>query len=129
MELETKVQEFERRRIEEDSQRHADREKMEDRLRAAQDAKETAEKEALVYKTKVSHQESLLQQLERERTENSDLKTRLHRIQTQYNNYISSEQELEDLNEKLQSQVKLLSSELRNTKEDLGRAEDKTEKV
>ena len=50
MELETKVQENDRRRLEDESQRHAEREKAEDRLRAAHDAKETAEKEALVFK-------------------------------------------------------------------------------
>ena len=50
MELETKVQEYERRRVEEETQRHAERDKAEDRLRAAHDAKEAAEKEALVYK-------------------------------------------------------------------------------
>ena len=50
MELETKVQEMERRKIDEEAHKHAEREKWEDRLRQAHDAKETAEKEALVYK-------------------------------------------------------------------------------
>ena len=56
-------------------------------------------------RTKVTHQESLLAQLERERSENSELKTRLHRIETQYQTYVSSEHEFIDVNERLKSQV------------------------
>lgn len=127
-ELETKVQENDRRRLEEDTQRQAEREKTEERLRAVHDAQEAAEREALVFKTKVAHQESLLQQLERERAENSELKNRLHQIQSQYQSYVSTEHELEDLNEKLRSQVSLLNSELRSTKNQLETVEGRTEK-
>ena len=50
MEMETKLQEIERRRIDEEAHRHAERDKFDDRVRQAHEAKETAEKEALVYK-------------------------------------------------------------------------------
>lgn len=129
MELETKLQELERRRMEEEGQRHTEREKAEDRLRSAHDAKETAEKEALVYKTKVSHQESLLQQLERERLENGELKSRLHRIESQYSSYVNTERELVEVNEKLKGQVERLSSDLSHTQNELRGIETKTEHV
>ena len=48
LELETKLQELERRRIDEEAQRAAERDKVEERIKAAQDAKETAERETLV---------------------------------------------------------------------------------
>ena len=50
LELETKIQENERRRIDEDARRQAEREKVEERVAAAMDAKDTAEKELLVIK-------------------------------------------------------------------------------
>ena len=50
LELETKLQENERRRIDEETHRHAEREKYDERVRQAHEAKETAEKEALVFK-------------------------------------------------------------------------------
>ena len=54
MELETKLQEMERRKIDEETHRQMEREKMEEQVKSHQEAKETAEKEALVYKY-VSH--------------------------------------------------------------------------
>ena len=48
LELETKLQELERRRIDEEAQRAAERDKVEERIKTAQDAKETAERETLV---------------------------------------------------------------------------------
>ena len=50
MNLETKLQEMERRKIDEEGQRHAERDKWDERIRQLQDVKEAAEKEALVYK-------------------------------------------------------------------------------
>ncbi len=46
--METKVQEYERRKIDDESVRQAEKEKTEERLQAAHDIKESAEKEALV---------------------------------------------------------------------------------
>ena len=48
LELESKLQELERRRIDEEARIHTEREKMEDRLNAAKESKDTAEKEAIV---------------------------------------------------------------------------------
>ena len=50
VELEAKLQELERRRIEDESRLHADREKMAERVQVAQEAREIAEKEAIVLK-------------------------------------------------------------------------------
>ena len=48
MELETKIQENERRKIDEDARRIAEKERIDERIAAAYDAKESAEKELLV---------------------------------------------------------------------------------
>lgn len=59
MELETKLQEMERRRIDQEAQREADREKSEERVKFANDAKEAAEREALVLRYAISSEEPL----------------------------------------------------------------------
>ena len=48
--METKLQEMDRRKIDQDAYKHAEKEKMEERIRATNDAKETAERELLVLK-------------------------------------------------------------------------------
>lgn len=50
LELETKLQEIERRRIDEESQKHADREKVDERIRQAEEKRQEVEKELLVVK-------------------------------------------------------------------------------
>ncbi|XP_050412779.1 centrosomal protein of 83 kDa [Patella vulgata] len=50
MELEAKLQEVERQKIDQESYRHADQQKVEDRVRAISNEREAAEKELLVYK-------------------------------------------------------------------------------
>ena len=50
MELETKLQEMERRKIDEETHRQMEREKMEEQVKTHQEAKEIAEKEALVHR-------------------------------------------------------------------------------
>ena len=45
----------------------------------------------IVCRTKLQNQDSLMEQIDRERTENSELKIKVHRVETEYNSYISSE--------------------------------------
>ena len=83
----------------------------------------------LFHRTKVSHQESLLAQIERERQENADLKQRLHRIESTYTSYVSCENELADTNARLRTEVDVLKDELRDAKEEIGRGRNEVEKV
>ena len=52
----------------------------------------------IVCRTKLQNQESLMEQIERERTENSELKIKVHRVETEYNSYISSERVSAEIN-------------------------------
>ena len=67
--------------------------------------------------------------MERERQENSDLKSRLHRIETTYSSYVSSENELADANTRLRHEVDVLKDELRGAKEEISRCRSETEAV
>ena len=70
-----------------------------------------------------------MSQLERERQENSDLKSRLHRIETTYSSYVSSENELADANTRLRHEVDVLKDEMRNAREEIARGRTETDAV
>ena len=70
-----------------------------------------------LYRTKLQQQQSLLAQLEQTRVENASLASRLQRVETQYNNYVSSETELVDLNAELKDRAERLASELEKSQE------------
>ena len=50
IDLETKIQQLERQKIDDESHQQAEKEKMEDRIQSAMEAREAAEKDALVMK-------------------------------------------------------------------------------
>ena len=70
-----------------------------------------------LYRTKLQQQQSLLAQLEQTRVENASLASRLQRVETQYNNYVSSETELVDLNAELKDRAERLACELEKSQE------------
>lgn len=122
--LETKLQENDRRKIDEESHRHAEREKTEERIRAANDAKAVIEREVLVLKTKASHQQSLTDQLDRERSENSDLKNKINKLETELSSYLGNEHDMTDDNIRLRNQVELLKEETKLAKDQLRKLQD-----
>ncbi|XP_061187305.1 centrosomal protein of 83 kDa-like [Saccostrea echinata] len=122
--LETKLQEMDRRKIDQEAYKHAEKEKMEERIRAANDAKETAERELLVLKSKIDHQNSLQNQIERERSENSDLKSKISKLETEINAYLGNEHDMTDDNLRLRNQVELLREEIKLTKGQLKKVQD-----
>ncbi|KAJ8306115.1 hypothetical protein KUTeg_016660 [Tegillarca granosa] len=124
LELETKLQENDKRRIDEDAYRHAEKEKMEERIRAANDAKDAAEREVLILKTKLSHHHSVDDQLERERSENSELKSKIHRLESELSSFGDREHDITDESIRLRNQVELLKEELKLTKSQLHKIQD-----
>ncbi|KAK6176330.1 hypothetical protein SNE40_014634 [Patella caerulea] len=129
MDLEAKLQEVERQKIDQESYRHADQQKVEDRVRAISNEREAAEKELLVYKTKIQHFENLQDQIERERSENSELKSKVHKLESELSGYYSNEQETTDQNIKLRNQVELLKEELNLTQEQLVKIQNNHDRI
>lgn len=70
---------------------------------------------------------NLVDTLERERAENTELRTRLQRIESQYNAYIGGEREIMELNEKLERDVKDLQHELEKARETVARDREQNE--
>ena len=80
-------------------------------------------------RSKLSHQQALLDQLERERTENSELKSKLMRVETELSGYLGNEHDLTDENIRYRNQVELLSEELKLTKDQYHKAHDNHERI
>ena len=80
-------------------------------------------------RTKLLHHESLMAQVERERAENTQLKSRMHQIETQYNSYVSSEHELAEFNEQLRADCQDLREQLRKAQDDIDSHSNRHEEV
>jgi len=83
----------------------------------------------VICRSKLSHQQSLLDQLERERTENSELKSKISRLETEVSSYTGAEHDMTDENLRMRNTVELLREELRLTKDQYGRAHSNHEHI
>ena len=59
----------------------------------------------IIDRTKVQHLESVTSQLEQARAENSEVKSRLQRVESEYHSWVNNEQELATLNNRLKTQL------------------------
>lgn len=80
-------------------------------------------------RTKLQHFESLKTDIDRERKENADLKTKVYKFETEHNSYVSNEQELLGSNVQLKKQLNNASEDLRRAREELTQAHAKTDNV
>lgn len=78
----------------------------------------------IYHRTKVSHQQSLNDQLERERSENSDLKNKINKLETELSSYLNNEHDMTDDNIRLRNQVELLKEETKMAKDQLRKLQD-----
>ena len=67
--------------------------------------------------------------MERERSENSDLKVRLHRLETEMHTYMNNERELLEHNQKFKNQLEKAQDDLRVAKDTLANSHKETERV
>jgi len=128
-ELETKIQELERRRIDDESRKLAEIEKSSEKLSQAQINKDQAERELISIKSQLTHMHALEGQLERERSENSSLKSRVHKLETELASFNSAEHELTDSNLKLKNSASLLRDELKLTQTQLDKLQNNHEMI
>ncbi|KAL8594740.1 hypothetical protein ACOMHN_051686 [Nucella lapillus] len=114
-ELETKLQEMERRKIDDDARHHADQEKLDGKIQQAMADKEQAEREAIGLRARLQNFETLQDTLERERNENSEMKSKIHQLETDLSSAISQEQGLTDQMIKLRNEAELSRQEVHLT--------------
>ena len=70
-----------------------------------------------------------MDQLERERSETSEYKSKIVKLETELNPYLSSEHDMTDENIRMRNQVELLREELRLTKEQYHKAHDNHDRI
>lgn len=128
-ELETKLQEMERRRIDDEGRHHADQEKNQERLSQANAAKDQAERELIGVKTRLAHMESLHDQLERERSENSSLKSRIHKLETDLGTFQGAESDLTESNMRLKTGAELAREEAKAARAQLEQLQNNHEVI
>ncbi|MBN3302461.1 CEP83 protein, partial [Amia calva] len=129
LELESCVAELEQQRASQEAAGNSDREQCQEKLRAAQLSEESARKDAQNLRAKLQQQALQLQDLEKERSENSDLRQQNQELQVQVSALSHSENDLLDTNRRLKELLERLKEELRNARGQAERAQHEAEKL
>ena len=82
-----------------------------------------------MHRTKLENQLQMVDQLERERAENTELRGRLQRLDAQYNAFVSGERELIDLNDRLEHDIAELQSELERVRHSTQRDREQADQI
>ena len=80
-------------------------------------------------RAKLDQQQSILDQLEVERAQNSSLKSQLHQLETELSNAVGGEQDAINENNQLRSQLSLAESELRRVSESVNKEKNSVDTI
>ncbi|XP_030839312.1 centrosomal protein of 83 kDa-like isoform X2 [Strongylocentrotus purpuratus] len=112
LELEGRLQEFERLKIDEESQRYADKENGQERIREAEKRCEQAERDLQLIKTKLEHHNTSLKDLEHEQTISTQLREKCTRLKAELQDTHAAEQELLMENDNIKASLEMYQNEL-----------------
>lgn len=82
-----------------------------------------------VSRTRIHNFESLQSQLERERGENSDLKSKISKLEDELGGFLGNEHDMTDQVIKLRNQNELLKDELRLTQDQMVKIQDNHDRI
>ena len=82
-----------------------------------------------ILRAKLQKQDSLHDNYERVSSDNTELKSRFQRLETEYNSYISSEAELIDTNQQLQRQLQNANQDRQHALDDLHKLQQSSERT
>ncbi|MGH0160346.1 UNVERIFIED_CONTAM: hypothetical protein FKN15_052769 [Acipenser sinensis] len=128
-ELENRVADLEQQKAVQEAAGCSEQEQWEEKMRAMQVTEESAKKEAQNLRAKVQQQGLLLEDLEREKNENADLRQQNHDLQIQVTTLSHSESNLHDANVKLREMLERIKEEIRNARSQAEKAQQEAEKV
>uniref|UniRef100_A0A8C9SZJ3 Centrosomal protein 83 n=1 Tax=Scleropages formosus TaxID=113540 RepID=A0A8C9SZJ3_SCLFO len=130
LELENRLSDLEQQRALQSSTEASLKEEWEERLRAAQLSEETARKEVQVLRYKHLQQQALqLEDLEKAKVENADLRQLNQDLNAQLGALSHSESELLDANQRLREALERLREELKAARNQAERAQQEAEKT
>ncbi|XP_039214140.1 centrosomal protein of 83 kDa isoform X2 [Crotalus tigris] len=128
LELETKLTELEKTRMEQDAQRQSEKDQYEEKISALRLEEESTKREIQNLRVKIQERVTASEELEKEKSENANLKQQLHDLQLRVASLSQSENDLLDSNQKLKEMLEILKHECRNARSQAERAQADSEK-
>ncbi|XP_075065506.1 centrosomal protein of 83 kDa [Mixophyes fleayi] len=128
MELESRVTELEKYKLEQDQQKQSEIGQLEEKLRIAQLAEESARRQLQSLRSKLQQQVTYTEQIKKEKHDEADLKREMNDLKTQVTSLSESENNLLRANEKLREMVEQLKHENRSARSQAERAQQDAEK-
>lgn len=129
LELENRLADLEKMRVEYDVWRQSEKDQCEEKLRASQMAEESARRELQSIRLKLQQQIVNTENAEKEKNENSELKQQISSLQIQVTSLTQSENELLNSNQILKEMVERLKQECRNLRSQTEKAQLEVEKT
>lgn len=129
LELENRLADLEKLKVEHDVWRQSEKDQCEEKLRASQMAEESARRELQSIRLKLQQQIVNIENAEKEKNENSDLKQQISSLQIQVTSLTQSENELLNSNQMLKEMVERLKQECRNLRSHAEKAQLEVEKT
>nr|XP_005889133.1 PREDICTED: centrosomal protein of 83 kDa [Bos mutus] len=129
LELESRLADLEKMKVEHDVCRQSEKDQCEEKLRASQMAEESARRELQSIRLKLQQQIVDIENAEKEKKENSDLKQQISGLQIQVTSLAQSENELLNSNQILKEMVERLKQECRNLRSQAEKAQLEVEKA
>uniref|UniRef100_A0A6J0VIU5 Centrosomal protein of 83 kDa isoform X1 n=2 Tax=Pogona vitticeps TaxID=103695 RepID=A0A6J0VIU5_9SAUR len=128
LELENKLAELQKMKVEQEAQMQSEKDHYEGKLLAMRLAEESSRREIENLRLKLQQQASNSEELEKERSENANLKQQIHSLQLQVTSISQSENDLMDSNQKLKEILERLKQEYRNARSQAEKAQLDSEK-
>ncbi|XP_055094440.1 centrosomal protein of 83 kDa isoform X2 [Symphalangus syndactylus] len=129
LELENRLADLEKMKVEHDVWRQSEKDQYEEKLRASQMAEEITRKELQSVRLKLQQQIVTIENAEKEKNENSDLKQQISSLQIQVTSLAQSENDLLNSNQMLKEMVERLKQECRNFRSQAEKAQLEAEKM
>ncbi|XP_071810483.1 centrosomal protein of 83 kDa-like [Asterias amurensis] len=116
LDLEARIHEFDKLKIEEDSQKHAEKERWEELLKSANQRRDQAEKDLLTLRAKIDHRNTLAEDLDKQQSQCNDLQQQLQQTTMELHSIQAMEQELTSENDRLKTTTNMLRDEVRTAR-------------
>ncbi|XP_073183636.1 centrosomal protein of 83 kDa isoform X4 [Lepidochelys kempii] len=129
LELENRLGELEKIKVEQDAWRQSEKDEYEEKLRVMHLAEESNRRELQNVRLKLQQQIIQSEELEKEKSENADLKQQIHDLELQVASLSQCENDLLDYNQKLKEMVERLKQECRNARSQAEKAQLEAEKM
>ncbi|XP_069811884.1 centrosomal protein of 83 kDa [Dendropsophus ebraccatus] len=128
LEMENRIAELEKYKEEQEQRKHSEISQIEEKLRIAQLAEESARRELLSLRSKLQQQVAYAEQIKKEKLEEVDLKQEISDLKTQVASLSESENSLLQANEKLRDMVERLKQENRCARSQAEKAQQDAER-